>query len=153
MNTQLSESSYKEEVKIYYDSPQKLTQFYCGGLFVIIGILLTPFNSIDLIEYIFPVIVILFGAYITVKSYIQWKNINPQLLFNEEGIKLSNGEIIHWNEISIIEAIEKEGYMKGSTTFLVIEKIDGQYLELSLNDFNTTAEEVNSILYKFIRGL
>lgn len=117
--------------------------------FVEMGIMLVCFGiGIYLLitseNYIIGILFTLFGGYYAFKEYKQATNTEPQIFFDNKGIKTINTEFKKWNEI-IKEEVIYEIYGKSSEAYLSY-KFKGGFEKIKINDFNISPKKMENLL-------
>ncbi|HMG82021.1 MAG TPA: hypothetical protein VK559_03220 [Ferruginibacter sp.] len=127
-----------DETVVYFSKKQALFGALLGVGMVALGIFLFKGNEITA--------VILFGVglFTMYNQYKEYKNTDPQVTLNNEGIESAGTSFFNWKDISD-EDVDVVSSGKSSTSYLVYYCPSGN-VRLNISDFTTSTSELRHLL-------
>jgi hypothetical protein len=125
--------------KIFYSKFNLVYQLLLMTACLSIGVYLIIIND----SWVFGTILILIGAYFTIKDFKKLTTFEPQITIDNKGIDIT-GDYYPWTEIQdCTTTIEGSG--KNSSTFLILET-PSETIKKNIDDYDTAFRQLRHIL-------
>lgn len=147
-----------EKVEISHSIKNSLLKI-CGNLvFVFLGcylltlIDLSELKNLQIKDYILPLVSILFIFSFGKNAIIELLNANRKIILSKNGIEL-NKRLFDWRDIKKQKVVSKvrttPKYNFRYSEFYLTFQYKSENIEINIDDYKTSAEEVDRLLKKF----